>query len=215
MTIVANFSLRQPDGSWANSRLEIADDDRWPELLDRLEARFGPAIGNPPLPLDPTVAAVLANPAIPPNPAEASPGASRHASRAVDVGSPIPYSKASGSTVTAGGRSIAISESSQEDSEIATPATGVRETSRDALHRHQASGKLGKQEMLVFGFVRGHSREDFTRQEIAQALGMGINAVTGRVFSIIHEHKLFRETGRRICRVTGESVMAITAVEAP
>jgi hypothetical protein len=77
----------------------------------------------------------------------------------------------------------------------------------------QASGKLGRQEMTVYGFVRGHAGQDFTRQEIAQSLKLGINAACGRIHSLIHDHGLLLETRRRACRVTGESVMAIAAVE--
>ena len=94
-----------------------------------------------------------------------------------------------------------------------TPVSGVRATSRDALYRMRASGKLGRQEMLVYGFIRGHSGQDFTRQEVAQGLGLGINAACGRIHALIHDHGLLRETCRRSCRVTGESVMAISTVE--
>jgi hypothetical protein len=71
--------------------------------------------------------------------------------------------------------------------------------------------------MLVYGYVREGAANglDYTRQEIAQGLNLGINAVTGRVFSLIHSHGLLRETERRTCRITRESVMAIAAVEAP
>jgi len=94
-----------------------------------------------------------------------------------------------------------------------TPGSGVRATSRDALDRMRASGRLGRQEMLVYGFIRGHSGQDFTRQEVAQGLGLGINAACGRIHALIHDHGLLRETCRRSCRVTGESVMAISTVE--
>jgi hypothetical protein len=93
------------------------------------------------------------------------------------------------------------------------PVSGVRETSRDALRKVQASGKLGRQEMIVYGFVRGRYGEDFTRMEIAHGLNLGINVITARVHALIHQHELLRETRRRACRVTGESVMAITTVE--
>lgn len=89
---------------------------------------------------------------------------------------------------------------------------GVRDTSREALHKHQASGKLGRQEMVVYGYVRGHNGEDFTRQEIARGLDMGINAVCGLVHALINDHGILRETRKRTCRVTGETVMAIGAI---
>ena len=179
--ITARLSLRQPDGTVAETRFEVADDNRWPAILDWLEARYGPPVGCPPdSPLDPWVADVMGRP----NRPEDAPQRTRARPASMPEGKPYPPS-------------------------------GVRATSRDALHHHAASGKLGRQEMAVYGYIRGHHGEDFTRQEVAAGLGMGINAVTGRVFALIHDHGLLRETRRRQCRITGESAMPVTATEAP
>ena len=90
---------------------------------------------------------------------------------------------------------------------------GVREASRDAYTRLKASGKLQAQEKLVYDLLNAKSSRDWTRQEISRELGLGINAVAGRVHALINKKGMLRETKRRECKVTGESVMGVTVVE--
>lgn len=83
----------------------------------------------------------------------------------------------------------------------------IRDTSHAAYDKLRATGKLGKQEQFIYDLVRGSGElnRDWTRQEIAYELHLGINAVCGRVHALIHEHALLEERARRACTVTGET----------
>jgi len=86
---------------------------------------------------------------------------------------------------------------------------GVRDTSMIAYEWLKETGALGKQEHLVYEYVKKEP-QPVTRQEISSALRIGINAVTGRVFGLIAKG-LLEECGIKQCRVTGQNVNALRA----
>lgn len=82
---------------------------------------------------------------------------------------------------------------------------GVRDTSRHAYAIHRVSGKLTRQQRLLVEFLSADRRRDYTRQELAQALGWGINVVCGRVNELLAEpFGALKELPRRACRVTSQ-----------
>ena len=87
--------------------------------------------------------------------------------------------------------------------------TGVRDTSMMAYQALKDSGTLGRQERMVYEYVRA-APHPVTRQEITSALRIGINAVCGRVNSLIAK-SLLEECGRRRCSKTGQDVNIVRA----
>ena len=88
-----------------------------------------------------------------------------------------------------------------------TPTAGVRETSLEAHRKLKSSGKLTAQQEVVMTWMR-NLIGDATRSEIERGTGLKINAVCGRVNELIALGEL-RETRKRRCRVTGETVNAL------
>jgi len=89
----------------------------------------------------------------------------------------------------------------------ASKPQGVRDTSMHAYERLKRTGALGRQEHMVYEYV-ARQPQPVTRQEINNGLKIGINAVTGRVNSLI-AHDILEECGRRFCSVTGQNVNII------
>lgn len=86
-------------------------------------------------------------------------------------------------------------------------ATGVRDTSKAAYSGLRYSGALTVQQKLVLTTITFGSQHDWTRQELARATGLGINAICGRVNELLHDpFRCLVECGRRRCGVTGENV---------
>lgn len=74
------------------------------------------------------------------------------------------------------------------------------------------SGRMTRQQKLVMDFFALNPQRTYTRQELANALGLGINVVCGRVNELMREpFVLLEECGRRECRITGESANALQA----
>lgn len=91
-----------------------------------------------------------------------------------------------------------------------SPAPGVRDTSMHAYRALQASGKLGAQEKLVMQYFIDHPGAKVTRQELARALMLGINAVCGRVNALMKEpFNLLVERGKKVCPITRQRVNAV------
>jgi predicted transcriptional regulator len=78
------------------------------------------------------------------------------------------------------------------------------DTSRDAFHVHQASGKLGAQQEQILAFLRRPPHQPCTRSEIAEATGIKLSAVCGRVNELLALGDL-EELPRRRCTVTTSS----------
>lgn len=78
--------------------------------------------------------------------------------------------------------------------------TAVADTSIAAYH---AMGpRLGVQQNQVVGLLARNVHRDYTRSEIAEATGMRLSSVCGRVAELL-ERQMLTEGPRRPCRVTG------------
>lgn len=87
----------------------------------------------------------------------------------------------------------------------------VRVTSMEAYREIKRTGKKRTQEQLVMdqivvGYLR---RRDYTLQELEKKLGIGINAVSGRVNGL-KKQGLVIERPRRRCSVTQRKVTPVT-----
>ena len=76
-------------------------------------------------------------------------------------------------------------------------------TSIEAYRTHQARPR---QIAKVFEYIKHHA--NCTRREIAKATGYDVSAVAGRVNELLSV-ELVEECGRKVCSVTGKSVMAL------
>lgn len=87
--------------------------------------------------------------------------------------------------------------------------TGVSDTSIDNYVIHRASGRLGRQQLMVLA-VMGRGR-DYSRAELAQLTGMRLSSVCGRVNELL-ELKRLTEAPTRACKVTGRTVHPVYLV---
>jgi hypothetical protein len=94
-----------------------------------------------------------------------------------------------------------------------TPArAGVRDASMIAYRALEWSGRMTKQQRLVMDFFAINPQRDYTRQELASGLNLGVNVICGRVNELMKPpFSLLQEVGRRRCRITGESANALRA----
>lgn len=67
----------------------------------------------------------------------------------------------------------------------------VRQTSQAALYQHSISGALLSQRQFILAFLIENGPH--TRQQISDATGIKINAVTGRVKELIDSDKVTDE----------------------
>jgi len=87
---------------------------------------------------------------------------------------------------------------------------GVRDASMEAHRAIRGGGRMADQQRLIVEHLRARPGEKFTRQELARDLGLGINAVCGRVNELVAEpFELLLEDGRKRCSVTGNDVGAL------
>jgi hypothetical protein len=71
----------------------------------------------------------------------------------------------------------------------------------------RASGKLTTQQGRVYDLFKRDRSRNWTRSEVANAIGMRINSCTGRINEMIAEPwPVLEECGKRRCAVTGETV---------
>lgn len=70
----------------------------------------------------------------------------------------------------------------------------IRQTSIEAYHEIESDGTALSQEDRVFGFIQ--SFDGLTRNEISRNLSIPINAVCGRVNSLIRQGRVY-EDGKR------------------
>lgn len=84
----------------------------------------------------------------------------------------------------------------------------VATTSIANYHEHKRSGKLGTQAANVLGFIERHVNQDWTRAELAQALGIPLSSVCGRVNEML-KADLIRPAPNRPCRISGKKVCPI------
>ncbi len=89
---------------------------------------------------------------------------------------------------------------------------GVRDTSISAYRALEYSGRLTRQQRKIMDFLEANPQRDYTRQELGNAVGFGINVICGRVNELLSEpFALVEEVGRRECRITGETANALRA----
>jgi predicted transcriptional regulator len=84
------------------------------------------------------------------------------------------------------------------------------DTSRDAYAVHKANGKLGAQQERIVAFL-GERHGAWTRSEIAEATGIKLSAVCGRINEMVASG-IVEDTPRRPCRVTGSSAHPVRLV---
>jgi len=98
------------------------------------------------------------------------------------------------------------------DQEAGTPPSrgrGMRDTSRDGLAEHRATGKLGAQQQQVFAALT-KSGQAFTRAELAQRTGIRLSAICGRASELL-ALQVIKEGPRRQCSVTGKNAHVLEA----
>jgi len=191
--ISVRYSLRRPDGSVKQSLLRVPEKtgDEGFALLERFVARFPPdeaTRGS-----DPPDAAVVEGPRAP----------VRRRSRD-DYGPTLPHPGGA----REGARVLGDREGgggSRDGVQLGVGAAGVRDTSQVAHAKLEASGRLTRQQRELVEFLQANRQRDYTRQELAQALGWGINVVTGRVNELLRQpFEVIEEFSRRPCRITGQ-----------
>lgn len=80
--------------------------------------------------------------------------------------------------------------------------TNVSATSLDAHRQIVAANTPSQQEGEILAFLAQHPAEAFTRNEIAEAIGMRVASVCGRCNTMVKRRDVV-EGPRRLCRVTG------------
>ena len=78
---------------------------------------------------------------------------------------------------------------------------GSKPTSIQAWFNLQKTGKLGRQEAIVYYYIMAHS--NCTRRQIEKETGISISSVCGRVNRLIEDNKITVK-GVGICPVTQE-----------
>ena len=83
----------------------------------------------------------------------------------------------------------------------------MRDTSISAFNDMQWSGQLGAQEQAIIDYMNSHAQAK-TRRQIALDTGLEINAVCGRVNSLIKYGRLV-ENVKGKCSITGRKVWLV------
>jgi len=85
--------------------------------------------------------------------------------------------------------------------------TAVAHTSIRNYDRMRSSGELGRVQLVLMEAIGAYPR-DYSLQELAQATGLAINTVSGRVNELRQKGKL--ELGQsRACKVTGRNIRPV------
>ena len=85
----------------------------------------------------------------------------------------------------------------------------VRDTSIEAYQSIKACGKEGTQKRAIYEWVAGRNRA-VSRSEISARMGIPINAVAGRVNSLVKEGAL-KEPYQDKCKYSGRMVWMLLA----
>lgn len=80
----------------------------------------------------------------------------------------------------------------------------MRDTSIQAFHEVEFSGKSGTQKALIIKHLE--EKKKATRREIAKALNMETATVSARVNSLRDEHNLVTDTNTTICPLSKKTV---------
>lgn len=84
----------------------------------------------------------------------------------------------------------------------------VAATSIENFHEHRNSGKLGHQAQAIVKFLAVHNERDWSRAELAQAMGLQLSSVCGRVNELVHSFHLEPAPTRK-CFITNKSVSPV------
>lgn len=87
---------------------------------------------------------------------------------------------------------------------------GSRQTSREALATHRASGKLGGQQAQIWSLLK-RTGQSLTRAEMAKAIESTHGAACARTRELL-DLGLLEETARRVCSVTGAMSHGVRAL---
>lgn len=85
--------------------------------------------------------------------------------------------------------------------------TAVAHTSIRNYHRMKTTGELGRVQQEIMDVI-GAFPHDYSLQEIAQASGLAINTVSGRVNELRAKGQL-EQGPSRPCRVTGRTIRPV------
>lgn len=81
----------------------------------------------------------------------------------------------------------------------------VATTSIENYREHKSSGKLGDQSREIVKFLALRTDRDWSRAELAEAMGLRLSSVCGRVNELLHSQHI--EPGpSRACTVTGKKI---------
>lgn len=86
--------------------------------------------------------------------------------------------------------------------------SGVAQTSVENYHQHRDTGRLGKQARELYLFLYSHAHCDWSRTELAEALGIRLSSVCGRINELLNSQHI-EESFVRQCRVTGKTVRPV------
>ncbi|AGW94622.1 hypothetical protein N234_31730 [Ralstonia pickettii DTP0602] len=85
--------------------------------------------------------------------------------------------------------------------------TAVAHTSIRNYDRMRKSGELGRVQQEIMDAIGAYPR-DYSLQELAQATGLAINTVSGRVNELRKAGKL-EQGAARACRITGRTIRPV------
>lgn len=90
--------------------------------------------------------------------------------------------------------------------------TDIRDTSLEAYEYVNSRGITATQEARIAAYLYG--RNPLTRQEISRGTGIAINAVCGRVNTLVKERHL-EEHAKRPCSITGRNAHPLVLAPPP
>lgn len=71
----------------------------------------------------------------------------------------------------------------------------IRQTSLDSYDGIKADGTLGRQQVIIFDFIKRYSK-GLTREEVSQLLSLRLSSVCGRVNELIKKGCVFEQSRR-------------------
>ncbi len=81
-------------------------------------------------------------------------------------------------------------------------------TSIQNYHEHRRSGKLGDQAQQVLDFLTARPNSNYSRAELAEATGLRLSSVCGRVNELV-ERGYITERPQRPCLITGKTISPV------
>lgn len=81
-------------------------------------------------------------------------------------------------------------------------------TSVQNYHEHRRSGKLGEQAQTILDFLVARPNKNYSRAELAEATGLRLSSVCGRVNELLEANHI-TERAKRPCLVTGKTICPV------